>query len=659
MVSKDSTLERDGFASRERLGLVNAGKIPPKPPTATVKNKHPRARKERGCRCASRDDGVGSRSDGGWNGTRKSGGFAAGKTLPQMDDEQAAALLEKLVLESTVMPLGRRPRSDVIAPSSLEGKRGGSGAEWAVGNDGAEEEVEEDAALAAAVAAALAWTPKEPVKGKMWGEYHQGQEGIPASRCDSGHEDMSDGDGNDSYDGNGTAYRSDSARSRYDDQDVVDTPPSQDGMTRGVGRGAVSSHGDTRKPRPGDDHVEYGLGSASSEKDGERCLSLRNCDDDTERRIAKTPQTSAPSPVDSVVDIGSAWPDKTAISMIAEIGGSCSSDITTVLTVGGDSEHSDTTDGQHGLSIPPKPTRLLVHRRSSNGSVTSKSTAASDTRRQHGGCEPKHLNAVANDPTDSALAAYDWGASDSDGASETSVKTPPKRHTLKVVDAAAAAAAADVERTRAGPTRLRRTDVSVSLCPCCGADRDSAQRRAITGWHQRASSAGLVADGLTAAAAVDADNGLGSDANGGYGRWRAGGGRLSWDALTQEQHMKHALKALDQQEPHEQDSDDESEENVHPFSEGVAIRVGVSTGAGASGVMRGGLGESVPRDMAAIPYSRLKGAGRRLPRRVHPARREEWLSAVEFLEAFGISYPSFRQLPFWRRVVLKQRAQLF
>lgn len=633
----DSTLKRDGLAFRGRFGLGKSGKIPPRPPTATVKAKHRRARTEGAGCCASRGDGADGRSDRGWNGTPKSGGFAAGQLSPQMDEEEAAALLEKLVLETSVMPLGRRPLSSGVAPSSLEGNRGGFDADWAVGNDDAEEEAEEEAALAAAVAAALAWTPTESAKEEMLGECHQGPEETPASRCDSGREDVSDDNSGDSHGGNGTTYRSDRVSSRYGDRDV-DTAPSQDGMTRGVGCVTVSGHVDTTKPRPGSDYAEYGLGGVSPEPDSKRCLSPHNCDDGTEREIAETPQTSAPSPVDSGVDVGSAWPDKAAISMIAEIGGSCSSDITAALTVGEDSKHSNTADGQHELSIAPQPKRLLVHQRSSTRSITSNSTAASDTRRQYESCQPKCLNAAACDPTDSAATAYDSGAPDSDGAPESPVKLLQKRRNiLKAVDA----------------------HVSISLCPRCAAEHDSTQRRATTGWHQRASCARSIGDGCTAVAAIDAESDLGSDADGGNGGWSARAGRLSLDALTQKQHMKHLLAALDQQEPYEQGSDDESEEYDYSSGEEVAIRVGVRTGAGSGGIVRGGLGENVPRDMAAIPYSRLRGPGRQLPRRVHPAKREEWLSAAEFLEAFGISYRSFRQLPFWRRVLLKQRAELF
>lgn len=58
-------------------------------------------------------------------------------------------------------------------------------------------------------------------------------------------------------------------------------------------------------------------------------------------------------------------------------------------------------------------------------------------------------------------------------------------------------------------------------------------------------------------------------------------------------------------------------------------------------------------------FQRLTGMGRVWPSGVDPAKREEWLAPAEFQAVFAMPFREFQALPSWRKVILKQRVQLF
>lgn len=62
---------------------------------------------------------------------------------------------------------------------------------------------------------------------------------------------------------------------------------------------------------------------------------------------------------------------------------------------------------------------------------------------------------------------------------------------------------------------------------------------------------------------------------------------------------------------------------------------------------------------AAYGFRRLAGLGRGWPKGVEPTRREEWLSASEFVAVFGMTFEEFRALPRWRKAIMKREVLLF
>lgn len=76
------------------------------------------------------------------------------------------------------------------------------------------------------------------------------------------------------------------------------------------------------------------------------------------------------------------------------------------------------------------------------------------------------------------------------------------------------------------------------------------------------------------------------------------------------------------------------------------VRVGWSKGGGAT---RG----------TPFRFQRLAGLGRNWPRGVDPARREEWLCSLEFEAVFSMPFAAYRELPAWKKVILKRKFCLF
>lgn len=100
---------------------------------------------------------------------------------------------------------------------------------------------------------------------------------------------------------------------------------------------------------------------------------------------------------------------------------------------------------------------------------------------------------------------------------------------------------------------------------------------------------------------------------------------------------------------------------IAPSPEGTAAASVVSRGPP---LLRVGCGEAeAGRNAApttAYRYRRLAGNSRRgWPPQVDPMRREEWLCPIEFDAVFGMKFAEFRELPSWKRILLKQEVHLF
>lgn len=86
-------------------------------------------------------------------------------------------------------------------------------------------------------------------------------------------------------------------------------------------------------------------------------------------------------------------------------------------------------------------------------------------------------------------------------------------------------------------------------------------------------------------------------------------------------------------------------------SNSLLVRVGAEA-ASFSGVGDGG-------DTTPYRFRRLAGFVRGWPAGVNPTRREEWLAPVEFEAVFGVPFATFRKLPSWKKIMLKQEVGLF
>lgn len=105
-------------------------------------------------------------------------------------------------------------------------------------------------------------------------------------------------------------------------------------------------------------------------------------------------------------------------------------------------------------------------------------------------------------------------------------------------------------------------------------------------------------------------------------------------------------------------SDERVEYNVDDLSTSVvpvAAAAEALVRVGADACNEGGNAD----DTTPYRFLRLAGVGRGWPPGVDPARREEWLSPVEFEAVFAMPFGAFRALPSWRQVILKQDVLLF